>query len=71
MIRETPIPKANNLKVTIGSRNWIVVMRHKFQKQSVLKLASRIIPLSGGFNTRDFISKEVWIVIVAKNYHKK
>jgi hypothetical protein len=29
-------------------------MRPKLQKQSALKLAGRIIPRSGGFNTRDF-----------------
>jgi hypothetical protein len=28
-------------------------MRPKFQKQSALKLAGRIIPRSGGYNTRD------------------
>jgi len=29
-------------------------MRPKLQKQSALKIAGRIIPQSGGFNTRDF-----------------
>jgi len=41
---ETPIPKAK--RIGIGK-----LMRPKFQKQSALKLAGRIIPQSGGYNT--------------------
>jgi hypothetical protein len=44
-------------------------MRLKFQKQSVLRLAGRIIPQSEGFNTRD-LNKNLGCKS-AKNYHKK
>jgi len=51
-ISETPIPKAKC--IGIGK-----LMRPKLQKQSTLKLAGRIIPLSGGYNTPQIAAKSL------------
>ena len=51
-ISETPIPKAKC--IGIGK-----LMRPKLQKQSALKLAGRIIPQGGGYDTPQIAAKSL------------